>query len=136
MTSPMRTSPPVRPGLSVKLVLGLAAIGLIRPLMRISGFDLPGGQWVLTGLVTLVWVGMAGLGRVRRPVLTLLLAGLTYGLYIIPISAVVSILLTGSVQGPVALPIAIIPILVINTIWGAGAGLLALAVQNLRHTGR
>ncbi|MCC3301607.1 hypothetical protein [Arthrobacter sp. zg-Y895] len=90
MTSPMRTSPPVRPGLSVKLVLGLAAIGLIRPLMRISGFDLPGGQWVLTG----------------------------------------------SLQGPVALPIAIIPILVINTIWGAGAGLLALAVQYLRPAGR
>lgn len=124
----------VRPALQWQLVLGLGAIALIRPLARLTGLDLgtPQGAWLLTGLVTAVWVGVVGLGRVPRPVLTLTLAGLAFGLFIIPLSAVMSTVLTGSVQGPAAMPIAVVPILIMNGGWGALSGLLALAVQRLR----
>ena len=122
------------------LVLGLGAVALVRPLARITGatdsLGTPTGPLLLTGLVTLVWVGVVGLGRVPRPVLTLVLAGLAYGIYIIPLSAVLSTALTGTLQGPVATPIAVVPILITNALWGLLAGLLALAAQHLRGARR
>lgn len=131
-----RTTATPRPTVSWPLVLGLGALALLRPLARITGavdaLGTPTGPLLLTGLVTLVWIGVVGLGRVPRPVLTLTLAGLAYGVCIVPLSAVLSTVLTGTLQGPLAMPIAVVPILVTNALWGALAGLLALAVQRLR----
>ncbi|GAA4287035.1 hypothetical protein [Georgenia daeguensis] len=140
---PARGAPSAAPGrrpgappVSWPLVLGLGAIALVRPLARITGADeplgAPAGALALTVLVTVVWVAIVGLGRVPRPVLTLTLAGVAYGLAVIPLSAVASTTLTGALQGPVAVPFAIVPILVTNAAWGAVAGLLALAVRSLR----
>lgn len=133
--TPLTTANP-RPAVSWPLVLGLGALALLRPLARITGaadaLGAPTGPLLLTGLVTLVWIGVVGLGRVPRPVLTLTLAGVAYGVYIVPLSAVLSTVLTGTLQGPLAMPIAIVPILVTNALWGGLAGLLALAVQRLR----
>ncbi|MCC9197135.1 hypothetical protein QNO08_15970 [Arthrobacter sp. zg-Y820] len=89
--------------------------------------QIPSGLWLLTALISLAWIGVVGLGRVPRPVLTLTLAGLAYGLHIISFSAVVSTVLTGTVQGPLAMPIAVVPILIMNGLWG----LLAAAVRRL-----
>ena len=117
-------------------MLGLGAIALVRPLARITGADeslgAPAGSLLLTLLVTAVWVAIVGLGRVPRPVLTLTLAGLVYGLAVVPLSAVASTALTGTLQGPIAVPFAIVPILATNAVWGAVAGLLALAVRSAR----
>jgi len=135
-----QASPPrwtVRPSVSWPLVLGLGAIALLRPLARIAGVDdaigTPSAALLLTLLITGAWLAIVGLGRVPRPVLTLTLAGLAYGFYVIPLSAILSVGLTGTLQGPVDVPFAIIPILVTNALWGAVAGTLALAVQNLRR---
>lgn len=126
-------SPPRRSQINWALVLGLGALALIRPLARINGLadaiGSPAGPVLLTVLVTLVWVAIVGLGGVARPVLTLTLTGLAYGLYVIPLSAVLSIVLEGTLAGPVAMPLAIIPLLLINAAWGALAGVLALGVQ-------
>lgn len=123
-----------RPGVKWQLAAGLGAIALLRPLARMTGIDqaVPAGPWMLMLLISMVWIGVVGLGRVARPVLTLTLAGIAYGLFIIPLSAVVSTVLTGDVQGPMVLPIAIAPILIMNGLWGFLAGLLAAAVQRLR----
>ena len=127
---------PTAPGVSWPLVLGLGAIALVRPLARITGADeslgAPAGSLLLTLLVTAVWVAIVGLGRVPRPVLTLTLAGLVYGLAVVPLSAVASTALTGTLQGPIAVPFAIVPILATNAVWGAVAGLLAVAVRSAR----
>lgn len=136
MTNSADSSPTTRPAVNWVLVLGLGAVALVRPLARITGvadaLGTPAGPLLLTGLVTIVWVAVAGLGHVPRPVLTLVLAGLTYGICVIPLSAVLSTLLTGTVQGPFAVPFAVVPVLLTNALWGLVAGVLALAVQHLR----
>ncbi|KUG61799.1 hypothetical protein [Kocuria sp. CH-021] len=140
MTNRPGTPASTRPAVNWLLVLGLGAVALVRPLARVTGaadvLGAPAGPLLLTGLVTAVWIGVVGLGCVPRPVLTLVLAGLAYGVYVIPLSAVLSTVLTGTLQGPVAVPVAVVPILLGNALWGLVAGLLALGVQRLRGAPR
>ena len=132
------TTPAARP-LNVPLVLGLGAVALARPLARVTGavdaLGEPAGPLLLTVAVPAVWVLVVGLGGVPRPVLTLTLAGVTYAVAVIPLSAVLSSLLDGTLSGPLANPVAVVPLLVTNAAWGAAAGLLALGVQHLRGAG-
>lgn len=123
------------------LVLGLGALAMVRPLIRIIGdqadLDIPPAIPIaLTLLITATWVAAAGFTRVREPVLTLVCAGLTYGVLAITISAIVSPILSGELEGPLANPIAIVPVLIFNAGWGLVAGLLALAVRRVRGTER
>ncbi len=119
------------------LALALGALALIRPLIRIVGTQLgavePPAVAVLVTLgISLVWIGVVGLTRVARPVLTLVCAGLVYAVLSILLSGVLSPVLTGELQGPLATPVAIVPVLAVNAAWGAVAGLLALALQRVR----
>jgi hypothetical protein len=119
------------------LALALGALALIRPLIRIVGTRLdaaePPAVAVLVTLgISLVWIAVVGLTRVARPVLTLVCAGLVYAVLSIVLSGVLSPILTGELQGPLAMPIAIVPVLLVNAVWGAVAGLLALALQRVR----
>src|SRR5690606_3566377 len=88
--------------------------------------------WGLTIAITVVWVAVVGFGRVARPLLTLVLAGLVYAVLSILASGILSPIMTGELQGPLAMPIAIIPVLLTNALWGLIAGALALLVQRLR----
>lgn len=130
--------PPRRPAgrISWPLVLGLGALALIRPLAHITGLSEVTGPAVaavgLTLAVTATWVGVVGLGRVPRPVLTLTLAAVAYGLYTVVLSAVLSPILTGTLQGPAVMPFAVVPIVLTNAAWGAVAGVLAAGLQRLR----
>ncbi len=121
-------------------MLGLGAVALVRPLARITGMTdglgSPAGALLLTVVVTAVWVLVVGLGRVPRPVLVLTLAGVAYGVAIIPLSALLSGVLDGAVSGPLANPLAVVPVLLTNAAWGAFAGVLALGLQQLRRTDR
>ena len=121
------------------LVLGLGALALIRPLMNIVGVMPriePVGPLAVTALISLVWIAVVGLTRVAQPVLTLVFAGLVYGVFSIVLSAILSPILTGELQGPLATPfaVAVIPVLAVNAVWGALAGVLAAGLQ--RATGR
>lgn len=122
--------------LNWSLILGLAALALIRPLFSIVGLsDLlgkPATPLVLTAVITVAWVLVVGLSRVREPVLTLVAAALAYAVAAGILSAILSPILTGEVQGVLATPLAIVPMLITNAIWGLVAGLLALAVQRGR----
>ena len=137
-----RTEPPAstRPVVNWLLVLGLGALPLVQGLARHLGLSALMGASaaaaLLVVLVTVAWVAVVGWGRVPRPVATLTLAGLTAGIFTIVLSAVFSPLITGTLQGPLAFPIAIVPVLLVPTVWGLVAGLLALALQHLRGAPR
>lgn len=119
------------------LVIGLGALALVRPLTMTvrSQLDLPGSPVIaigLTVLVSAVWVAVVGLTRVAHPVLTLLAAALVYAVLSTVFSAVASPILTGELQGPLAMPWLVVPILATNAVWGAVTGALALLVQLAR----
>lgn len=119
------------------LILGLGAVAMIRPLVSTVGSAVdvsrpPAVSITLGVLISAVWIAVVGFTRVRHPILTLLFTGLAYAVYSIIFSAIMSPILSGQLQGPLANPIAILPIFITNAIWGAIAGLLALALQRAR----
>lgn len=119
------------------LILGLGALALVRPLIRtvedqLGAGGLPAGPVIVTGVITAIWVLVVGLTRTAHPVLTLLFTGLAYAAFAILLSGILSPMLTGELQGPLATPLAIIPMLATNALWGLAAGALALVVQRLR----
>jgi hypothetical protein len=119
------------------LVLGLGALALVRPLVRIvidpTGMaDAPTVAITISILISLVWIAVVGWTNVAHPVLTLVCAGVVYGVLSIVLSAVLSPILSGQLRGPLATPFTIIPVLLTNTVWGLVAGLIALLVRRAR----
>ncbi|MFJ4682942.1 hypothetical protein ACIQNG_12015 [Streptomyces sp. NPDC091377] len=127
-------------GVNRTLVGVLSAVALIRPLFSIVGLSdalgKPAAPLLLTAGVSLTWILVVGLRRDREPLLTLIAAGVGYALATIVLSAILSPLLTGELQGPLAKPYAIVPLLLVNILWGAACGGLALALRALRNRGR
>ena len=86
------------------LIPGLAALALIRPIMSMLGLSRAIGQpfasIAVTLLISLVWLAVAVRARFSRPIVTLTLTGLVYGIFAVLISAVLSPVLTGQLQGP------------------------------------
>lgn len=119
------------------LIIGLGALALVRPFMNLTGLmDLigrPAGPLLTTLLISLVWLGVVWIARVRQPLLTLLFAGLTYGIFAMILSALLSPILTGQLQGPLTNPFAFVAVLITNALWGALVGLAALALQAITH---
>jgi hypothetical protein len=122
------------------LVAALTAVALTRPLASVIGLGdalgKPATPLILTAAISLVWILVAGLGRVREPMLTLVAAGVGYGLAAILLSAILSPILTGRLQGPLANPVAIVPILVTNAVWGVCCGACAMGLRRLRSKSR
>lgn len=118
------------------LILGLSTIALVRPLFSIVGLSdelgKPATPLILTVAVTVVWVLIVGLSRVRRPVATLVAAGVGYAVASTVLSAILSPIIGGEVDGPLANPIALVPIFLVNVLWGLIAGGLALMLQRMR----
>jgi hypothetical protein len=117
------------------LIMGLGALGLIRPLMNVTGLmealGRPFGPVLITVLISLAWLAIVVLVRVRDVLLTLICTGLTSGVLVILISAIVSPIVMGQLSGPITSPVAIIAVLFSDAIWGALVGLCALAIQAL-----
>ncbi len=115
------------------LIIGLGALALVRPVLNITGLmeglGRPFGPILMTMLISLAWLAIVVLVRVRDPLLTLVLTGITYGVFAILLSAILSPLLTGQLTGPITNPVAIVAVLITNAIWGALVGLCALALQ-------
>lgn len=119
------------------LIVGMGALALVRPFLNIVGLmeQMGGaiGVVVVTLLISLVWVLIVVGANIRQPLLTLVFAGMTYGVFAILLSAILSPLLTGQLQGPIMNPFAIISVLVTNAIWGAALGLITLIIQRMRR---
>lgn len=123
-----------RPPLSWPLVLGLGSLALLWPLAHLTGVSdvigQPATALSILAFVALVWIGVVGFGRVPRPVLTLTLAGTTYGLLIILLGAIFGER-AERVSGLISVVAALFE-LVQSTVLGSLIGLVALAVQNGR----
>lgn len=97
-----------------------------------------GAPWAQLGVtltVTVVWIASVVATRAPRPVLTLVLAGVAYGLFVIVLSAVLSPFFTGELQGPVTNPFGLASVLATNALWGLVAGGVALAISTGRRGG-
>jgi hypothetical protein len=117
------------------LIMGLGALGLIRPLMNVTGL-MEGlgrsfGPILITVLISLAWLAIVVLVRVREVLLTLICTGLASGVFALLISAIVSPIVMGQLSGPITSPVAIVSVLFSDAIWGALVGLCALAIQAL-----
>ncbi|GAB3711513.1 hypothetical protein [Nocardiopsis oceani] len=126
-------------GVPWTLVLGLGALALIRPLMSATGISAAiGAPWAQLGVtltVSVVWIASVVATRAPRPVLTLVLTGVAYGVFVIVLSAVLSPFVTGELQGPVANPFGLVSVLATNALWGVVAGGVALAISAGRRGG-
>lgn len=122
-TTPLR---PRRP-LPWLLMLGLASLSLLWPLTAL--WQIPQGpvRAVTILLVTAAaWIGVVGIGRIPRPVLTLTLTGVLHGL----IGLVLGLLIPG--EGPSVGPgslVLLLPALLTSAAAGALLGLVALGLQ-------
>jgi hypothetical protein len=117
------------------LVLGLGALALLRPLLSITGVTEKLGwspflQLGTTVLITVAWVAAVVVARVPRPLLTLVYTGLAYAVFSTVLSAVLSPIMLGELQGPVTNPFALVAVLAVNALWGLVAGAIALAVRS------
>lgn len=107
------------------LIIGLASLSLLWPLAELVGVP-QGAPRALTvvAIVGAIWSGVVGFGRVPRPVLVLALTGLCHG-----VISVVAAVILGGLDRPVW---TLFAALGVDTFWGAVAGVLALAIQQLR----
>lgn len=132
---PTRRAPSPMQEVSWRLVLALGAFALIRPLLSITGvadvLGRPATPILATLVISLVWVVVAAT-RARQPLLTLVLAGITYAVLSVALSGVLSVLLEGELQGPLTNPVGIVGVLVTNVIWGAITGVIALVASGRR----
>jgi hypothetical protein len=114
------------------VVAGLASLALLWPLTGLTGLFGTGAARALAiiGITAVVWIAVVGLGRVPRPVLTLTLTGVAYGLVTFLLGLLVPAL--GGFGGPDGAAWTVVPELLMNAFWGALAGLAAAAVQRLR----
>lgn len=115
------------------LIVGMGALALIRPFMNMTGLmdvlGRPFGPIMMTVLISVAWLAIVVVGRVRAPVRTLVFTGAVYGMFAIAISAILSPILTGQLSGPITNPFAIVSVLITNAIWGLAVGLVAWALQ-------
>ncbi|WP_251038367.1 hypothetical protein [Paenibacillus albidus] len=106
----------------------------MRPIMKITGaMDLIGQQFgsiLMTILISLAWLMIVLMKRVPNPVVVLVYAGLSYALFAIILSGLVSPILDGKLQGPLTNPLSMISVFATNAIWGFLVGRIAKA---LRH---
>lgn len=121
------------------LATGLGLVALMRPVLNIFGVMdevKPAGPVVATVAISAVWVVTILLARAPRPVLTLVVAGLSYGVLAIALSGIVSPIKDGELRGPLATPIAIVPVLTVNALWGLLTGLVAAGLRRVTRRPR
>lgn len=113
------------------LIIGLGALALVRPVMKMTGvMDLIGQQFgsiLMTILISLAWLVVVWAKRVTHPVAILVAAGLSYALFAILLSGIASPIIDGKLQGPLTNPLALVSVFLTNAIWGLLVGFIAKA---------
>lgn len=124
MTNNAASSAPPRP-IPWLLILGLSSLSLLWPLTALLGLGSGAPRaLIIIAIVGVTWIGVVGFGRVPRPVLVLALTGLGHG-----VIAMIVAVIFGSFGGAAW---TVFAALVIDTFWGTVAGLIALAIQQMR----
>ena len=114
------------------LIAVLALSGLIRPALSVTGVFEGRQPWaplLVTVLIAVAWIAVVVLRRVPSPVLTLLIAGLGYGVAAIALNLVLHLFLESAEWIPAP---GYVAILVWNAGLGAGLGVIALGLQRRR----
>ncbi len=128
------TSTP-RPQIVWQAVAGLGALVLLWPLTTLTGIadaiGAPARAVLVVGLIGAAWIGVVGLGRLPRPVLTLTLTGMAGGVYLLLADLLAGAGVSGGL-GLVALPFLLLDLVGGGALWGVLAGLVAAGVQRLR----
>jgi drug/metabolite transporter (DMT)-like permease len=119
-----------------KLIFILALIQLSRPILSTAGFFdgfRPLGPIIATALIALVWVGVAVIGGVREPVKVLAVAGATYAVIGVAMAVFLQTFFTWSPEETASIPIlltaGLIGGIVVNAIWGAFLGFVAIGIK-------
>ncbi|PZN25754.1 MAG: hypothetical protein DIU71_19315 [Proteobacteria bacterium] len=125
-----RPDPP-EPPVSWPLVVGLGSLALLWPLAELTHVSAALGEaataLVLLLLVAVLWIGGVGMFRVPRPVLTLTLAGVVYGLFLM----VLRLVFGGPGFSPPIFVVASVIEVGRSAVLGAFAGVAASGVQRL-----
>jgi hypothetical protein len=119
-----------------KLIFVLALIQLTRPILSTAGFFdnfRPQGPIIATALIALIWVGVVVIGNVREPVKVLAMAGATYAVIGVAMAVFLQTFFTWSPEEtasmPLLLTVGLIGGIVVNVIWGALLGFVAIGIK-------
>ena len=119
-----------------RLILILALVQLTRPILSTAGvFDgvRPQGPIIATALIALIWVGVAVVGKVREPVKVLAMAGATYAVIGVAMAVFLQTFFTWSPEETASIPLlltaGLIGGVVVNVIWGAFLGFVAVGIK-------
>ena len=119
-----------------KLIFILALIQLTRPIMSTAGlFDnfRPQGPIIATALIALIWVGAVVMGNVREPVKVLAMAGAAYAVIGVAMAVFLQAFFTWSPEETASIPLllsaGLLGGIVVNVIWGATLGLVAIGIK-------
>jgi hypothetical protein len=119
-----------------RLILILALIQLTRPILSTAGvFDgiRPQGPIIATALIALIWVGVAVVGKVKVPVKVFAMAGATYAVIGVAIAVFLQAFFTWSPEETASIPLlltaGLIGGVVVNVIWGAFLGFVAVGIK-------
>ena len=119
-----------------KLIFILSLIQLTRPIMSTAGlFDnfRPQGPIIATALIALIWVGVAVIGTVTEPVKVLAMAGATYAVIGVAMAVFLQTFFTWAPEETVSIPLLLTAGLmggiVVNVIWGALLGFVAIGIK-------
>ncbi|RPF21826.1 hypothetical protein EDD34_2461 [Myceligenerans xiligouense] len=109
-------------------------MALLWPLTALAGIGAGAPRALaIVGVTAAVWIGVVGFGRVARPVLTLTLTGLAFGV----LTLLLSLVFAGvDGAGPRGAAWTALPALAMDAFWGCLAGLIALGVQRARGNAR
>src|SRR5829696_10177196 len=118
------------------LLFILALIQLTRPILSTAGFFdnfRPQGPVIATALIALIWVGVAMIGNVREPVKVLTMAGATYAVIGVAMAVFLQTIFTWSPAEAASIPLlltaGLIGAIVVNAIWGALLGFVAVGIK-------
>ena len=118
------------------LIFILALIQLTRPILSTAGFFdsfRPQGPLIATALIALIWIGVAVVGNVREPVRVLAMAGATYAVIGVAMAVFLQTFFTWSPEETASIPLlltaGLIGGIVVNVIWGAFLGFVAIGIK-------
>jgi len=119
-----------------KLIFILALIQLTRPILSTAGFFdnfRPQGPIIATALIALVWIGVALIGNVREPVKVLAMAGAAYAVIGVAMAVFLQTIFAWSPAEAASIPLlltaGLIGGIVVNVIWGALLGFVAVGIK-------
>ena len=92
----------------------------------------PQGPLIATDLIPLVWIDVAVIGNVRKPVKVLAMAGATYAVIGVAMAVFLQTFFTWSPEETASIPLlltaGLIGGIVVNVIWGALLGFVATGI--------